>query len=234
VLGTLSGIGTTADFLRTELPLLIMVYAGLYFLVRDSRYRAYIASLLLVAMYLAHDAHYSLYGNVLRLADTTELRELLGVLTIHEAGLYSLIILVPLSIYVASVEWMKGISFLILLAVLSLAPVARRGLTAAVVGSVNRFGTVTEWSDQYSVRDTGRLTMILYHEAKRRSVRSELSSFRDNAQYLALIDAHGSGHLFQGVHGAARRRAGKCPSGDLIQWTYLWSSQRAIAAACWP
>ncbi len=61
-------------------------------------------------------------------------------------------------------------------------------MVAAVLRYISQFGTLTEWSDQYSARDTGRLTMILYHEAKRRRVNRELSAFRNDEQYRTLVD----------------------------------------------
>ncbi len=59
VLGKLSGIGTTGGFLRSELPVLVSVYAVMFFVVRESRFRPYIAALPITTLYLFHDYYYS-------------------------------------------------------------------------------------------------------------------------------------------------------------------------------
>ena len=189
VLGKLSGIGTTAAFFRTELPLLVVAYLALYLLLRRSRYRSLMAALPLAVFYIAHDLHYLWYGNVIRLADISEVPELVEVLTTQEIVTYSLLLFAPLLLYVLSVEWRKGLTVLALILLLSVVPVAHDRLAAAIVARVEGSGNVTEWSDQYSARDTGRLTMLLYHEARRRGVRSRLSSFRGNDSYRTLIEA---------------------------------------------
>jgi phosphoglycerol transferase MdoB-like AlkP superfamily enzyme len=189
VLGKLSGIGTTAAFFRTELPLLVFAYLGFYVLLRRSRYRSWMAALPLAVIYVAHDLHYVWYGNVFRLADVSELPELVEVLTLQELVTYSLLLLAPLLAYLLSIEWRKGLTAVVLLFLVSAVPIAHGTLAALMVDRVEHSGSVTEWSDQYSARDAGRLTMLLYHEARRRRVTSELSLFRGNDSYRALIDA---------------------------------------------
>ena len=192
VLGKLSGIGTTAGFFRIELPLLAASYVAGYFLLRDSRARSYIAALPLITIYVAHDLYYSWYGNVFRLADVAELPELLEVLSIGEIALYSTILVVPLLLFVAFVQPVKGLLTAALAVSLWVVPAAERGFSAAVLGSVKRLGNLTEWSDQRSARDTGRLTLLLYHEAQRRSMTRELASFRGDPQYRDLIQRRGA------------------------------------------
>ncbi len=202
VLGKLSGIGTTVSFFRLELPLVVLAFLGFYFLLRDSRYRIVIAALPLVVAYIAHDIYYTWYGTVFRLADLTELPELVNVLTLHDVALYSLVVVLPLMVVVWFINWPRGlVAALTLLFLLSVVPAAHGRLAASLVLGVETFGRITEWSDQYSTRDTGRLTMVLYQEAKRRVVMRQLAAARDNGPYRALVGGRSAS-----LHNYALRR----------------------------
>lgn len=188
VLGKLSGIGTTAEFVRIELPLLMAGYVVAYCVLRDTRARAYIAALPFTVIYVAHDLYYWWFGNIFRLADVAELPELVEVLTIGEIAFYSTLLVAPLLAFVASLHPSRSLVAAMVAALVWALPIAEHQFMPAVVAFVERFGSVTEWSDQRSARDTGRFALMIYHEAQRTTATRRLASFHGDPQYSALIE----------------------------------------------
>lgn len=198
VLGKLSGIGTTAEFFRIELPLLMTGYMAAYCLLRDTRARPFIAALPFTVIYVAHDLYYWWFGNIFRLADVAELPELVQVLTIGEIAFYSTLLVAPLLVFVASLHPARSLVAAVAAGLLWAVPIAEQQLMPGVVAFVERFGSITEWSDQRSARDTGRLALIVYREAQRRTATRRLASFHGDPQYSALIEGRHTSLASQG------------------------------------
>lgn len=174
-----------------ELPLMLYFY----FLVRSflpkQRFRALLAAIPVLLVYLFLDVYYLLLGRVFRLSEIQELPELIDVLPWQQSLGIAAILGLPLLLVASQLRW-PGMRR----ALLSILPlvVVVAAMEARPAWFLQGFTTVANppivWSDYRSVGIDGRLSMVLYQEARRQQALQSLAAYRDDAGYRAENERH--------------------------------------------
>ncbi|KAF0191484.1 MAG: sulfatase [Gammaproteobacteria bacterium] len=185
----------------------VVLYLYYYFntILRPSRVQALLAAIPIFLAYLGQDIYYMMYGRVFRIIELAEIPELLDILTPGLIALVIVVFLVPLLIFVFSVNYRRvfaiaGGSLPLLL------------MVAAVEFFPNSYATAFEkvgneivtWSDQRSVENNGRFAMLFYREAQRMTAKQMTIPFRARTAYdhtaREFADRIGSQRVNNNVH----------------------------------
>ncbi len=169
-----------------ELPLVLYFYFLFRSFLPASRWRALLAAIPVLLVYLFLDVYYLLLGRVFRLSELQELPELIDVLPWTQSVMIAALLGLPLLLLLSRLRWPGWRR-----ALLSLLP-----LVALVVviqwrpgWFLQSFVTVANppvvWSDYRSVGANGRLSMVLYQAARRQQALQSLAAYRDEAGYQA-------------------------------------------------
>jgi phosphoglycerol transferase MdoB-like AlkP superfamily enzyme len=189
-LGRMSELPAIWPHLLTEVPILLALYWAFNFVLRPGRLAPYIAAAPLALAYIAYDLFFLAYGSVFRIIDFQNLPELIKVLPHRwEAGLL-LALALPVVLVLSFLDYRRywravGIAGLaaVLVTTVELLP-------GAVLSGLNLAGLkVTVFSDVESVDDNGRLTMVLYFEARRRKSLADVSRYQDRGNYAGATRA---------------------------------------------
>lgn len=173
------GLGALHPAWRTEIPLLLYLYFALNRLTRPSRRQPLVAALPIFALYAAFEIHYRMFGRVLRATEVLELPELAGILPPGRLAAVAALVLLPPALVAASIDWRRGRNFLALLP-LALLLAAVEFAPDPFLSAFRAVGKeVVLWSDCISVENNGRLSMMLYQEAQRRSFYGKTSRWRE-------------------------------------------------------
>jgi phosphoglycerol transferase MdoB-like AlkP superfamily enzyme len=165
---------------RLEIPLLLYLYFLLNQLLRKSRMQPLLAAAPLFLFYAVFDVYYMMFGRMLRITEITELPEMLQVLSPLALTLIGALIALPLLAFLASLEFrprratavIASLPLLVLLLTVELAPAFF--LTAFQKTQQE----IVLYSDTASARNNGRLGMMLYNEAKRKSYHEKIAGHR--------------------------------------------------------
>ncbi len=169
-----------------ELLLLFYLYGACNLILRPSRWQALVAVLPIALVYLGQDIYYLAYSNVFRLAELHELPELLKVLPWQQLTLLLSLVLVPLGIFLCSVQWWRMGRIVALVLPIALLCASTVIFPERFVSIYQRIGQgIVYWSDAACVELNGRLTMLLYREAERHLAREKTATFRNRSQYEA-------------------------------------------------
>jgi phosphoglycerol transferase MdoB-like AlkP superfamily enzyme len=169
---------------RFEIPLLCYLYWLANRVTRPNRLQPLIAALPILVLYGIFDFYHLRLGRLLRLTEVTELPEMFQVVPLSFKLLSAAMVGLPLLIFLLALHW--------------------RRLTGALAGSLpllvlagsilfcpDRFVAAFKeiqqplvfYSDTRSAALNGRLSMLLYNEARRRSAIEKTSGYRDNARF---------------------------------------------------
>jgi len=175
---------------RLEIPLLLYLYFFLNQLLRKSRWQPLVAAAPLVLFYGVFDAYHLMFGRMLRITELTELPEMLQVLPPLSLALIGALIGLPLLAFFASLEFRKpraamAIASLPLLALILMVEMLPDFFMAAFEETQQE---IVFYSDTASVRNNGRLSMMLYNEARRKSFRKKIAGHRMNPASLVDFD----------------------------------------------
>lgn len=193
ILSRQSDLSPLYSHLRIEVPLLLGLYWALSFAFRPG-WKSQVASAVPFALaYIGCDIFFIAYGNVLRISDFQNVPELFKVLTIgQKAAMYSFLGATPVLLLVFldyRRYWrMLSVAGFVLagIGVVEFLPDAfLRGLQMAHV-------EVETYSDAQSVNENGRLTMMLYFEASRRSAIKQTAAYRERSGYEQEVRARGN------------------------------------------
>ncbi|MFH1021508.1 MAG: sulfatase-like hydrolase/transferase [Pseudomonadota bacterium] len=173
---------------RLEIPLLLYLYFLLNQLLRKSRLQPLVAAAPLVLFYGVFDAYYLMFGRMLRITELTELPEMLQVLPPLALVLIGALFGLPLLAFLASLEFrprwaaaaMASLPLLALLLMVELSP------DFFMTAFLKTQQEVFLYSDTSSARNNGRLSMMLYNEAKRKSYHEKIAAHQLDP--VSLID----------------------------------------------
>ena len=175
-----------------EALLALYLYGLVYIVLRPSRWRAYLAAVPLLLIYLTSDIFYLAFGKVFRLANLHELPELFEVLPLSYSVSLSILVLLPIVVLSVQIMWRparRSGRYALLAAAPFLATVLLLyGTPGAVAQILEGASELVKYSDAKSVEHNGRLTMMLYHEAQRLKTLDELAQYRDRENYEQTIN----------------------------------------------
>ena len=175
---------------RFEIPLLLYLYFLLNQLLRKSRLQPLLAAAPLFLFYAVFDVYYIMFGRMLRITEITELPELLQVLSPLALTLTGALIALPLLAFLASLEFrprratavIASLPLLILLLTVELTP------AFFMTAFQETQQEIVFYSDTASARNNGRLSMMLYNEAKRKSYHAKIAGHQMNPDSLIDFD----------------------------------------------
>ncbi len=177
-----------------ELLLVVYLYGLLYLLLKPAYWRALLAAVPILLIYLVHDVFYLIYGKVFRLIDISELPELLQVLPLGYALMLALLLFLPLGLFVINVNYHPSKRLAIALLPLALLLLLMKNTPDVYAHGFRQVTAgIVKYSDAKSVENNGRLAMLFYREAQRTSTLAELEPYRNRQSYdqrtQNLIDA---------------------------------------------
>lgn len=190
-LGGLGGTSVLTEYL--EVGLVLYLYWYFNRILRPSAWQPWLAAVPLLLAYVGQDIYYLMYGKVFRVIEFTEVPELLAVLSPTAIALLLLVVVLPLGLFVVSVDRRKMSTVVIgILPVLFIAGAAEF-FSRAYATTFERLGhEIVFWSDGASVENNGRFAMLLYREAERKISNIKTASFRNRPAYDA--QAHQFAH----------------------------------------
>lgn len=185
-----------------ELLLVVYLYCLFYVLLKPIAWRAVLAAVPILLIYLVHDVYYLNYGKVFRLIDISELPELLQIFPLGYALILALLLFLPLGLFVLSINYRQPgrlvtglLPLMVLLLLVETTPnVYANGFRQITPG-------IVKYSDSMSVENNGRLAMLIYREAQRVDTLAKLEPYRDRQSYdlhtsrqVAALSPHHNRH----------------------------------------
>ena len=197
------GLPSLLSAWRLEIPLLLYLYFFLNQLLRKSRLQPFVAAAPLVLFYGVFDAYFIMFGRMLRITEITELPEMLQVLPPLALALIGTLLGLPLLAFLASLEFRSrraamAKASLPLLALLLMVEITPDFFMTAFQETQQE---IFLYSDTASARNNGRLSMMLYNEARRKSYRKKIAGHQMNP--ASLID---SDKVIAGLKGQQGKR----------------------------
>ena len=181
-------VASYTEQLWLEGLLAIYLYGLAYIVLRTSRWRAYLAAVPLLLLYLTSDIFYLAFGKVFRLVNLHELPELFQVLPLSYSLSLFIVLLLPIVILFVHIMWRPGRHVLLAVMPLVFTLLLLYSTPGAVAQILKSAGSVpVKYSDAKSVERNGRLTMMLYREAERLKTLEDLAPFRDRNKYEQQI-----------------------------------------------
>lgn len=167
---------------RFEIPLLLYLYFFLNLLIRKSRLQPLIAAAPLVLFYGVFDAYHIMFGRMLRITEITELPEMFQVLPPLAIVLIGILLGIPFLAFLFSIDFRqqrmaKVVAALPLLALLLMVQITPDFFMAAFQKTQQ---DILLYSDTASARNNGRLSMMMYNEARRKSYRAKIAGHQLN------------------------------------------------------
>ena len=184
VLSKMSGLSGLRSHFRTEVPLLIGLYWALTLVLKPRRLSSFVAAFPIVVIYIGYDLFYLYWGNVFKAIDALNLPELLKVLPFARDAALLLALALPVVLPLCFVDYRRYRRVLGMAALAVLLVMAVELQPSLVLSALDRAGfQVAQWSDAETVNQNGRLTTMLYFEARRRQALAETATYRDRADY---------------------------------------------------
>lgn len=189
IMSLLGGMPPLRYFCRLELPLLLGFYYYLNQLTRPSKWQALITAIPIILVYAVFDMVFLQFGRLLRIIEVKELPELMGVLPVWAIGVIIVVFGAACTVFIRSLRFkldrpaiIGALSILILLLTVEFKPDS----FLYAFEKVQR--QVTNWSDIQSAEDNGRVWMMLYSEAKRKSNGLKMADFKADPDFLRKMD----------------------------------------------
>jgi phosphoglycerol transferase MdoB-like AlkP superfamily enzyme len=175
---------------RLEIPLFLYIYFLFNQLIRKSRLQPLVAAAPLVLLYGIFDTYHLRFGRMLRLTEVTELPEMFQVLPPLAIILIAILTGLPLLTFLASLDLRtrktaKAMASLPLLALLLMVEMTPDFFMTAFQKTQKE---IVFYSDTASARNNGRLSMMLYNEARRKSSRAKIAEHQLNPASLVDFD----------------------------------------------
>lgn len=189
IMSLIGGMPPLRHFCRLELPLLLAVYYYLNRLTRPSKWQALITAIPIVLVYAVFDMVFLQFGRLLRVIEVKELPELMGVLPLWAIGLVIVVSGGAVTVFIRSLRFkldrpavIGALLILVLILTVELKP------DSFLYAFEKTQREVTNWSDIQSAEDNGRIWMMLYNEAKRRSNTLKIANFKTDPAFLVKMD----------------------------------------------
>lgn len=175
---------------RMEIPLLAYLYYFLNLLLRRSRWQPLIAAAPILLLYGIADIYFGLFGRLLRIAEINQLPEAFQVLSPTLIALAIGLIGLPLLTFLFSLDFRQHRKAKVFAAIPLLT------LVFLVEKTPNFFMTIFQetqqelvfYSDLFSASNNGRLSMMLYNEARRKNYLEKITAHQMNPESQANYD----------------------------------------------
>ncbi len=178
---------------RVEIPLLLYLYYYLNLISRPSRCQPLVAAAPMILIYIGIDVYHILFGRLPRIAELGELPEMFQVFPLPIALALGLVIGLPLLLFLASINVRKPRSIVLgALPLLALALSVELTPTLFTEVFTRTQPEIVFYSDAHSTRNNGRLGMMLYNEARRKSSLDKLAGYRGNSIYRQEFEQESS------------------------------------------
>lgn len=168
---------------RLELPLILYAYWYLNRIIRPSRWQAIIAALPILLIYAGLDAYHIMFGRLPRMAELSQMGELFEVLQTPGRIIAILLVTLPALTLLASMDFRRtrAMAFGLLPFILLALPMQYLpGSFMRVFETTQRY--IHFYSDILSVQNNGRLSMILYNQAKKQLALEKLAEYRSDTR----------------------------------------------------
>lgn len=170
---------------RLEIPLLVYAYFCLNLITRKSKLQPLVTAMPIFLAYGVFDIYFMQLGRLPRIAEVTELPELFRVLSTGNKVLAGFALAVPLLGILACLHLRRASAFAMgSLPLLALVAVVEFFPDAFMRDFQKTQNEIVFFSDRYSVANNGRISMMLYNEARRISCREKTASYRGSSLYL--------------------------------------------------
>ena len=175
---------------RFEIPLLAYLYFFLNLLLRRSRWQPLVAAAPILLLYGISDIYFRLFGRLLRIAEIRQLPEAIQVLSPLLVTLAGLLICLPLLAFLFSLDFRgklrgKALAALPLFALVLLVENAPHLFLSSFQAIQQE---IVLFSDTFSARNNGRLSMMLYNEAKRKNYLQQIATHQVSPDAQADYD----------------------------------------------
>ena len=175
---------------RLEIPLLAYLYFFLNLLLRRSRWQPLVAAIPIFLLYGISDIYFHLFGRLLRIAEISQLPEALQVLSPTLIALAIGLIGLPLLTFFFFLDFRQNWK------IKALAAIPLLALVFLVEKTPNFFMTAFQetqqeivfYSDTFSARNNGRVSMMLYNEARRKNYLEKIATHRMKPESQADYD----------------------------------------------
>ena len=169
---------------RLEIPLILYLYYTLNLALRPFRWKPLVAAAPIVLFYVGADVYFMLFGRLPHLVELAELSELFKVLPLYLLLPLILLIGLPVAALLSFVNFRR-----LRPVALGLVPLLALALTLELAPKffMDTFEKtqceIVFYSDAHSTRNNGRLGMMLYNEARRKSYLEKIAGYRGNSIY---------------------------------------------------
>jgi phosphoglycerol transferase MdoB-like AlkP superfamily enzyme len=173
------------NFVPLEYGLVIIIYYSLFIILKDNRYRNFIALLPIALFYIFYDYYFISLGKVFKLCDLSEIPELIDVLPFWQIAIHVTILLhviFVLFINFSKLWYRYLLPVSVIFTLFYIVSVNPRCYLDGVFNPFAKYG-ITPWSDQGSAQN-GYITSLLYFEAmmtKQKSLANEI--YGDGIEY---------------------------------------------------
>ena len=181
----------TDGFLGRWLELALVSYLYLYFylILKPKRWRPLLAALPILLVYITGDIFFHFYSKVFRIIEVLELPELIQVLPLSYSVPMLLIFLLPLLWLLSSIDYRKRALVLTGALPFAITVYLMEYMPHAYATMIETNGNeIVFYSDSLSVESNGRLTMLLYREAKRVDALAATQPYRHREAYGQQAD----------------------------------------------
>lgn len=154
------------NFVPLEFCLVAILYYSLFFILKDNRYRYFLALLPLIIFYIFYDYYFISLGKVFKFCDLSEIPELIDVLPFWQIAINITILLHVLFIIAINLYrlWYKYIlPVFVITTLFIIVSVKPTWYLEGVFNPFAKYG-ITPWSDQGTAQN-GYITSLLYFEA---------------------------------------------------------------------
>ena len=181
----IGGLPSLRGAWRLEIPLLVYFYWLGNHILRPSRRQPWLAAIPTALLYVIFDLYHMQFGRLLRISEIAQIPELFQVLTPGNRLMAIIAVGVPLTLFLRAVYWRRWKSILLVSAPLLLICLSVGFFPNGFMAIFAKIQTdMVFYSDTKSAKTNGRMTMMLYNEAKRRSYLKETARYQGDTPYL--------------------------------------------------
>jgi len=184
IMQNFGGLPSFRNAWRLEIPLVLYIYYTLNLALRPFRLKPLVAAAPIVLFYVGADVYFILFGRLPHIVELAELSELFKVVPLYLAIPLSLIIGLPAAAFLSFVNFRRLrpvalglVPFVVLTLIIELTPKFFLDTFEKTQGEI------VFYSDVHSTRNNGRLGMMLYNEARRKSYLEKIAGYRGNSVY---------------------------------------------------
>lgn len=184
IIQNFGGLPSFRDAWRFEIPLVLYLYFALNLILRQFRWKPLVAAAPIVLFYIGADVYFILFGRLPHIVELAELSELFRVFPLYLVIPLSLLLGLPVVAFLSCIDLRRMRPVAIgLLPLLALTLTIEFASTLFMETFEKTQGEIVFYSDVFSTRNNGRLSMMLYNEARRKCYLEKIAGYRGNSVY---------------------------------------------------